>query len=78
MNRAGFRTASTLVKKELPFQKRTLVNYSILQFKTMVLWNFDLQWKNNGTMGKELWYYGNNCGTIPKTTEIRFIKEKTC
>ena len=53
MNRAGFRTASTVVKKELPFQKRTLVNYSILQFQTMVLWNFDLLWKNNGTMGKK-------------------------
>ena len=32
--------------------------------KTMVLW-------------KKLWYYGQNYGTIPKTMELRFTKEKT-
>ena len=26
---------------------------------------------------KKLWYYGNNCGTIPKTMELQFTMEKT-
>ena len=42
----------------------------------MVIWNFDLQWKNYGTMGKimvlwkKLWLY-------TKSIELRFMKEKT-
>ena len=31
----------------------------------MVIWNFDLQWKNYGTMGK-IMYFGKNYGYIPK------------
>ena len=31
--------------------------------KTMVLW-------------KKIWYYGKNYGTVPKTVEPRFTKEK--
>ena len=42
----------------------------------MVLWNFDLQWKTM-VLWKKLWYYGQNYGTIPRTMELRFTKEKT-
>ena len=48
----------------------------------MVLWNFDLIWKNYGTMEKtmelerKLWYFGQNYGTIPKTMELQFMKGK--
>ena len=49
----------------------------------MVLWNFDLLRKNYGIMGEttltlwtKLWYYGQTCGTIPSTKELRFTKEK--
>ena len=44
----------------------------------MVLWNFDLLWKNYDTMEKTMvlwtkqWYYG----TIPRTIELRFTKVK--
>ena len=41
----------------------------------MVLWNFDLLWKNYGTMEK-LWYYKQNYGTLPKTMEHQFTKKK--
>ena len=27
--------------------------------------------------GKKLWYYGQNYGTIPRTIELRFTKEKS-
>ena len=48
---------------------RTIVNYSLLYFKTMVPWNFDLLWKTM-VLWKKLWYYGKNYGTIPKTMEL--------
>ena len=54
----------------------TIVNDSLLYFKSMVIWNFDLQWKNYGTMGKimvlwkKLWLY-------TKSMELRLMKEKT-
>ena len=32
--------------------------------------------KNYGTMGKKLWYYGKNYGTILRTKELRFTKKK--
>ena len=35
----------------------------------MVLWNFDLLWKNYGSTKK-------NYGTIPRTKEHRFPREK--
>ena len=35
----------------------------------MVVWNFDLLWKNYGIMEK-IWYYGKNYATIPKTMEL--------
>ena len=47
----------------------------------MVLRNFDLLWKNYGTMEKtmalwtKLWYYEQNYCTIPRTMELRFTKE---
>ena len=51
----------------------------------MVLWNFDLLWKNYGTMAKtmvlyrELWNYdlrrGKHC-RLPKTKKLSFINEK--
>ena len=56
-------------------KKRIIVNYKILYFKTLVLWNFNLIWKqlyygkNDGTMNKnmvlwtKLWYYTENNGT---------------
>ena len=53
-----------------------MVNDSLLLFKTMTLWNFDLLWKNYGTMEINLRYYGLNFGTmeknfrIPKTMEL--------
>ena len=37
----------------------------------MLLWNFDLLWK-----WTKLWYYGQNYGTIPRTMDLRFTKEK--
>ena len=55
----------------------------------MVLWNFDLLWKNYGSMEKTvvLWkkymvpwiklcYYRQNYGTRPKTTELQFTNGK--
>ena len=40
----------------------------------MVLWNFDLLWKNYGTMeeAKILWNknYGTTCTSILKTTKL--------
>ena len=65
------------MKKELPLQKRTIVNHSILLLKVMVLWNFDLLWENCATMEKKLWYYRNNYGAIPKTIEFDLPREKT-
>ena len=53
------RTVETLTK-------RTAVNYSLLQFKTMVLWNFDLQWKNYGTMENNYGTLEKNYGTMEK------------
>ena len=52
-----------------------VVYYSLLYFKTMVLWNFDLLWKTM-VPWKKLWYYGQNYGTIRRTIELRFTKEK--
>ena len=46
-----------------------MINYSLLYFKSMILWNFDLLWI-------KLWYYGETYGNIPKTLELRFTKEK--
>ena len=52
----------------------------------MVLWNFDLPWKNYCTLEKSmelwttLWFYGKNNGTISKTMKFRkfrFMKGKT-
>ena len=45
-----------------PLKKRTTVNYSLLYFKTKVLWNFDLLSKNM-VPWKKLWYYTENDGT---------------
>ena len=42
----------------------------------MVLWNFDLQWKNYGSMGKKTMVLCKNDGTIPRTMELPFTKEK--
>ena len=39
-----FKIPSTYIKG-CPNKKRSIVNYSLLNFKTMVLWNFDLLWK---------------------------------
>ena len=36
----------------------------------MVLWNFDLVWKNYGTMKK------THYGTIPRTMQPRFTKKQ--
>ena len=64
------RKVFTLTKKEL-------------QFKTMVPWNFDLIWINYETMGEKtmvlrrnLQFYGQNYGTIPKTMELQLMKGK--
>ena len=35
-------------------QKRTIVKYGLLQLTAMVLWNFDLLWKNYGTIEKTM------------------------
>ena len=49
----------------------------------MSQWDFDLLWKNYGTMEntmisqKTLCYYGQNYGTIQETIELRFTKIKT-
>ena len=57
-------------KKYCKLQFTTVNDYSLLHFKTMVLWNFDLLWKNYGTMKKsmvlwkKLWYYTENYGTL--------------
>ena len=42
----------------------------------MVLWTFDLIWKNLWYYGKTLWYNGKKCDIISKTIEIWFTKEK--
>ena len=47
-----------LTKKNYSRLQCTKVKYSLLQFATMVLWNFDLLWKN--------WFCGKNCGTLEK------------
>ena len=38
----------------------------------MVLWNFDFLWKNDGTMEKKLWYYGQNYCTMEKKTMVLY------
>ena len=49
----------------------------------MSQWDFDLLWKNYGTMEntmislKTLFYYGQNYGSIQETLELRFTKIKT-
>ena len=49
----------------------------------MVLWIFDLLWKNYGTLEKtmelltKLWYNGKNYGSLLRTMKIRFTKKKT-
>ena len=48
-------------KKELYF---TIVYYSLLYFKTMVLWNFDLLWENYGTFEKTMVLWKKNYGTL--------------
>ena len=45
----------------------------------MVLWNFDLLWKNYMVLWKKLWYYGKNYenyDTLDKTMELWFTMEK--
>ena len=60
----------------------TVVYYSLLYFKTMVPWKFDLQWKNYETMNKvmvlwtKLCYYGKNYGTILRAMKLRFTNIK--
>ena len=56
--------AAVSIETSLPKKK---VNYSLwYNIQHMVLWNFDLLWKNHGTMEK-LWQYGQNFGTMEKT-----------
>ena len=53
-------------------KKRTIVNYSLLWFKTMVLWNFDLLRKNYGTMEKTMVLWKRN---IVLLTKLWFFTE---
>ena len=39
----------------------------------MVLWNFDLLWKNYGTILKKLWYYTENNSTLICEGKINMI-----
>ena len=64
-----------VVQNCLKVKTLTKKNYSLLYFKTMVLWNFDLLWKTM-VLWKKLWYYGQNYGTILRTMELRFTKKK--
>ena len=57
-------------KKELQL---TIIYRSLLQFRTMVLQNFDILWKNYHTIEKTMILW-ENTGTILKTME-RFTKE---
>ena len=59
----------SLTKKNYSKLQFTIVNYSLLYFKTMVLWNFDLLWKTMVLWKKtmvlwtKLWYYTENYRT---------------
>ena len=66
---------TNLTKKNYSKLQFTIVYYSVLYFKTMVLWNFDLLWKIM-VLWKKLWYYGQNYGTILRTIELQFTKKK--
>ena len=70
-----FDNMAALTKKNYSKLQFTIVYYSLLYFKTMVLWNFDLLWKTM-VLQKKLWYNGQNYGTILKTMELRFKKKK--
>ena len=52
-----------------------MVYYILLYFKTKVLSNFDLLWKTI-VLWEQVWYFGQNYGTIMKTMELRFTKKK--
>ena len=43
----------------------------------MVLCNFDLLWKNYGTMETNYGTMKTNYGTLPRTMELRFTMVKT-
>ena len=51
-------------------------NNILMYFKTMVLWNFDLLWKTMVLCKKKNMVLWTNYGTLPKTMELWFTKEK--